>query len=106
MPLVYYGHHRSSLTEQAGLDVTLYICIRRMLDSSLGRDTDHSHTGFSWLSPLRPDKCRGEYLQYATADSFQILPNSSSFTSPPAIQRCIGSILKRLLNNPQKKECR
>jgi hypothetical protein len=62
----------TTVTKHVGIVVTLYICIREVLSSNLGR----------WMSSVPPGKCRDSLLRH---DS--VRPRRSQFTSHPTIRR-------------------
>jgi hypothetical protein len=64
--------------EQASVTVTLGTCTREALGSNLGPDIGYPDGGSLWCPQFSPSSTQipGQYLEQATASSFQILDKS------------------------------
>jgi hypothetical protein len=49
-------------TEQPGLEVMLWSCVREVLCANFRQHTGYPDWGFSWFSSLHPEKCRDSIL--------------------------------------------
>jgi len=55
-------------TVRRGRFVSILLCVREVPGSNIGQKTCHSHSDFSWLTSVPPDKCRDDTFNKVTTD--------------------------------------